>query len=41
MGDQPLDHVAAGMAALDGAHLGRTDCQKTSHRHLFGDEYSA
>ena len=40
MGNQPLDHVAAGMAALDGTHLRRTDSQKTRHRHLFGDEYS-
>ena len=30
----------AGMAALDGTHLRRTDSQKTRHRHLFGDEYS-
>ena len=34
MGDQPLHHVAAAMAALDGTHLRRPDSQKTRHRHL-------
>ena len=34
MGDQPLDHIAARVAALDGTHLRGADGQKTRHRHL-------
>ena len=40
MSDHALDHVAARVAALDGAHLRGADSQKTRHRHLFGDDYS-
>ena len=39
VGDRPLDHVAARVAALDWAHLRGPDSQKTSHRHPSSGNY--